>query len=91
MRLARSHIVYHGKLDRAVLVVRCHESLMKESVLSQEMQDTLEQLLIEQQDLPEVFSLAILQQYSRQKRAVRKSRHLCEQLLYAYCAKGYLL
>ena len=38
----KSHCV-SGKLDRAVLVVRCHESLMKESVLSQEMQDTLEQ------------------------------------------------
>lgn len=83
----KSHCV-SGKLDRAVLVVRCHESLMKESVLSQEMQDTLEQLLIEQQDLPEVFSLAILQQYSRQKQLSEKSRHLCEQLLYAYCAKG---
>ena len=83
----KSHCV-SGKLDRAVLVVRCHESLMKESMLSQEMQDTLEQLLIEQQDLPEVFSLAILQQYSRQKELSEKSRHLCEQLLYAYCAKG---
>ena len=83
----KSHCV-SGKLDRAVLVVRCHESLMKESVFSQEMQDTLEQLLLEQQDLPEVFSLAILQQYSRQKELSEKSRHLCEQLLYAYCAKG---
>lgn len=46
---------------------------MKESVLSQEMQDTLEQLLIEQQDLPEVFSLAILQQYSRQKELSEKA------------------
>lgn len=77
------------KLDRAVLVVHCHESLMKETELSEKAQDTLENLLLEQsQGLPEVFSLALLQQYSRQKELAEQSKQLCEQLLYAYCAKG---
>lgn len=77
------------KLARAVLVVRCHDSLMEESTLPQEMQDTLETLLLEQsQGLPEVFSLALLQQYSRQTTLSPQGRRLCEQLLYAYCAKG---
>ena len=77
------------KLARAVLVVRCHDSLMKENVLTQEMQDTLEAMVLEQaQGLPEVFSLALLQQYSRQKTLSPQGQRLCEQLLYAYCAKG---
>ncbi len=77
------------KLARAVLVVRCHDSLMEESALTKEMQDILEELLIEQtQNLPEVFSLALLQQYSRQTTLSTQGQRLCEQLLYAYCAKG---
>lgn len=77
------------KLDRAVLVVRCHDSLMKESALTKDVQDTLETLLLEQtQGLPKVFSLALLQQYSRQTTLSLQGQRLCEQLLYAYCAKG---
>ena len=71
----KSHCV-SGKLDRAVLVVRCHESLMKESVLSQEMQDTLEQLLIEQQGSSRSFFTCYSAAVQQTKRAVRKKQTL---------------
>lgn len=77
-------------LERAVLVVRCHNSLMDESILSEDAVAQLETLFIQQspERLPEVFSLALLQQYSRQTSLTAQTKRLCEQLLYAYCAKG---
>lgn len=78
------------KLARAVLVTRCHDSLMEESILPDEVTASLQKLLLEPGSgrLPEVFSLALLQQYSFCSSLDPDAKHLCEQLLYAYCAKG---